>query len=138
MVLRIELKPGERLFIGTSVLKNGGNRTHLGVEGDLPILRDRDVIEESTCDTPIKRLYASIQKAYLSGSKLEAQAGYALNLAGACKLGELSSDLAEELGRLASADGFRALRLLRPFLPLDSFPKVDRSDAPKLNDRKRM
>jgi flagellar protein FlbT len=138
MVLRIELKPGERLFIGTSVLKNGGNRTHLGVEGNLPILRDRDVIEESSCDTPVKRLYACIQQSYLSGSDPEAQPAYALNIVGACQNGELSVDLAEELGPLASKDGFRALRLLRPFLPPEAFPTIDRSDAPKLNDRKRM
>ena len=142
MVLRIELKPGEKLFIGKAILQNGGNRTHLGIDGKLPMLRDRDFVEESVCTTPITRLYACIQDAYLAGSDPVAQTAYALNLVGACKKGEISVGIAKELGPLASKDGFKALRLLRPFLPADAFPLTDRnlfpSNALKLNDRKRM
>jgi flagellar protein FlbT len=39
MALKVELKPGERIIIGNSVITNDNQRTRLFIEGDAPILR---------------------------------------------------------------------------------------------------
>ena len=44
MPLRVELKPFERIVIGETVLVNSGTRTSFLIDGDAPILRERDTI----------------------------------------------------------------------------------------------
>lgn len=65
MALKVELKPFERIIIGTSVVTNGEHRTRLYVEGDSPILREKDILTPETADTPAKRVYLAIQMMYL-------------------------------------------------------------------------
>ena len=67
MALKVELKPGERIIIGTSVITNDHQRTRLFIEGDAPILREKDVMTPKTADTPAKRLYLAVQLMYLGG-----------------------------------------------------------------------
>ncbi len=43
MALQVELKSGERIFIGESLITNMQERIRLYVEGSAPILRERDV-----------------------------------------------------------------------------------------------
>jgi flagellar protein FlbT len=63
--LRVELKPFERIVIGETVLVNSGTRTSFLIDGDAPILRERDTITPETADTPAKRLYLCVQTMYL-------------------------------------------------------------------------
>jgi flagellar protein FlbT len=65
MPLRVELKPFERIVIGDSVIINSGTRTCFLVDGDAPILRDKDTVTAETADTPAKRLYYCVQMMYL-------------------------------------------------------------------------
>ena len=65
MPLRVELKPFERIVIGESVIINSANRTCFLVEGEAPILRERDTINADTADTTAKRLYLCVQTMYL-------------------------------------------------------------------------
>jgi flagellar protein FlbT len=65
MPLRVELKPFERIIIGESVIINSGTRTSLLIDGDAPILREKDTITADTATTPIKRLYFCVQMMYL-------------------------------------------------------------------------
>jgi flagellar biosynthesis repressor protein FlbT len=67
MSLKVELKPGERLIIGTAVVRNGEQRTRLFIEGDAPILREKDILTAGTADTPAKKIYLSVQLMYLQG-----------------------------------------------------------------------
>jgi flagellar protein FlbT len=67
MALKVELKPGERFILGTAVVTNGGQRSRLFVEGDIPILREKDILTTETADTPAKRIYLAIQVMYLDG-----------------------------------------------------------------------
>ena len=140
MALRIDLGPGEKLFIGQTILTNGGSNSHFALDGVAgPVLKERDTIDEKDCDTAIKRLYASIQRAYLHGSSSETESAYALNIGAACMQGHLSLEMAEELGRLTSSDGFKALKFLRPLLPPDTLARAGNvsniTDAPKLGQR---
>jgi flagellar biosynthesis repressor protein FlbT len=65
MPLRVGLKPFERIVIGDSVLINSGTRTSFLIDGEAPILRERDTINAETANTPAKRLYLCIQTMYL-------------------------------------------------------------------------
>jgi flagellar protein FlbT len=63
--LRVELRPFERIVIGETVLINSGTRTSFLIDGDAPILRERDTITAETANTPVKRLYLCVQTMYL-------------------------------------------------------------------------
>jgi flagellar protein FlbT len=64
MALKVELKPGERILIGDSVITNGAQRTRFLIEGKSPVLRERDIITAAQADTPAKRVYLAILLMY--------------------------------------------------------------------------
>jgi flagellar protein FlbT len=66
MALRIELKPGERILIGESVLVNHDQRASFLIEGNAPILRERDIMTPEQANTPAKRIYLAVQLMYTS------------------------------------------------------------------------
>lgn len=66
MALVIDLKPGEKILIGSAVITNDSQRTRLHIAGDAPILREKDVMKEEESDTPCKRIYFIIQCMYLA------------------------------------------------------------------------
>lgn len=70
MPLRIELKPGEKVFLGGAVLENGSSRSQFTVLNDVPVLRERDILTEKTADTPCKRIYLTIQLMYMDEQNL--------------------------------------------------------------------
>ena len=65
MPLRVELKPFERIIIGETVIINSGTRTSFLIDGEAPILREKDTVTAETADTPVKRLYFCVQMMYL-------------------------------------------------------------------------
>ena len=65
MALRVELKPFERIIIGQSVVTNSETRTSLLIDGEAPILREKDILTAETANTPVKRLYLCVQMMYL-------------------------------------------------------------------------
>jgi flagellar biosynthesis repressor protein FlbT len=65
MPLRVELKPFERIVIGETVIINSGTRTCFLIDGEAPILREKDTVTAETANTPAKRLYFSVQMMYL-------------------------------------------------------------------------
>lgn len=65
MSLKVELKPGERIIVGTAVLRNGDQRVRFFIEGEAPILREKDILTPATADTPAKNVYLAIQLMYL-------------------------------------------------------------------------
>src|ERR1700694_4292258 len=65
MPLRVELKPFERIIIGESVIINSGTRTSFLIDGEAPILREKDTVTAETANTPVKRLYLCVQTMYL-------------------------------------------------------------------------
>jgi flagellar protein FlbT len=69
MALVIDLKPNEKLIIGSSVVINDKQRTRLRIEGDAPILREKDTLLPEDATTPSKRLYLTIQDMYLADSR---------------------------------------------------------------------
>ena len=66
MALRIELKPGERLLIGESIITNGDQRAHFLINGSAPILRENDIMTVKRAVTPAARIYLAVQLMYTS------------------------------------------------------------------------
>ncbi len=66
MALKVELKPGERIIVGESVVTNGDQRTRLVIQGTAPILRERDIMTPERADSPAKRIYLAVQLMYTS------------------------------------------------------------------------
>lgn len=71
MALVIDLKPGEKILIGTAVITNDTQRTRLHISGEAPILREKDVMKEEEADTPCKKIYFIIQCMYMSPNPRE-------------------------------------------------------------------
>ena len=44
MALKVELKPNERIIVGNAVIRNDEQRTRLFIEGEAPILREKDIL----------------------------------------------------------------------------------------------
>lgn len=66
MALVIDLKPGERVIIGEAVITNDHQRTRLHIQGDVPILREKDILRVEEADTPCKKLYLAVQLMYVA------------------------------------------------------------------------
>src|SRR5450631_1256066 len=66
MALKVELKPGERIFIGECVITNDDQRTRLLIDGTAPVLREKDILTAPRANTPAKRIYLAVQLMYTS------------------------------------------------------------------------
>src|SRR5687767_5841802 len=66
MALKVTLRRGERLFIGGSSIRNENQSTVLLVDGNDPVLREREMLSAETADTPAKKLVLALQHIYLS------------------------------------------------------------------------
>ncbi len=66
MALKVELKPGERIIIGDCVVTNADQRARLLIEGETPILREKDILTAQRADSPAKRVYLAVQLMYTS------------------------------------------------------------------------
>ncbi|POR53931.1 flagellar biosynthesis repressor FlbT [Bosea psychrotolerans] len=66
MALKVELKPNERIIIGQVVIRNDEQRTRFFIEGDAPILREKDILTAANADSPAKKIYLAIQLMYLA------------------------------------------------------------------------
>ena len=96
MPLRVELKPFERIVIGESVIINSASRTCFLVDGEAPILREKDTITAETADTTAKRLYLCVQTMYLKNDPEPYRATY-LGL-----LEELAQELPDDRDLIAA------------------------------------
>ncbi len=64
MALKIELKPNERILLGDCVITNTGQRTRLVIEGQVRILREKDIMTLSRADSLAKLIYLAVQFIY--------------------------------------------------------------------------
>ena len=76
MALKVELKPGERFILGQSVITNGDSRSTLAIEGNEPILREKDIMRPADADTPAKKIYLVVQLMYLAADPRAQHAMY--------------------------------------------------------------
>jgi flagellar protein FlbT len=72
MGMVVELKDGEQILIGDCAVVNKENkRVRLYIEGNLPILRQKDALKKEDVDSPTKILYFALQNLYLSSNSPE-------------------------------------------------------------------
>jgi flagellar biosynthesis repressor protein FlbT len=64
MALKVELKPNERILIGEAAVTNCNHKTWLLIEGDAPILREKDILTPAHADSPAKRIYLAVLLMY--------------------------------------------------------------------------
>jgi flagellar protein FlbT len=76
MALKVELKPNERIIIGSVVIRNDEQRTRFFIEGEAPILREKDILTAANADSPAKKIYLSIQLMYLAQDPTHQHATY--------------------------------------------------------------
>ncbi|UFZ01789.1 flagellar biosynthesis repressor FlbT [Bradyrhizobium ontarionense] len=131
MPLRVELKPFERIVIGDSVIVNSNTRARFIVEGDAPILRERDTVTAETADTPAKRLYLCVQTMYLKNDAIRYRASYL-----AC-MGDLDSAmpgvarLVEAVDRHVTAGAlYKALKEIRALIEREDSAAVQAEAVP--------
>src|SRR5258708_10756824 len=65
MEVEVELKAFERIVIGGSVSPSSDSRPRFMIEGEAPILREKDILTAEMANTPVKRLYLCTQMMYL-------------------------------------------------------------------------
>ena len=66
MALIIDLKPGERIIVGKALITNDAHRARIHIEGEAPILREKDILKQEDIKTPCERVYMTLQLMYLS------------------------------------------------------------------------
>ena len=72
MALKVELKPHEKIIIGSCVITNTDQRARLLIDGEgIPVLREKDILTPATADTPAKLLYLAVQLMYISPNPAE-------------------------------------------------------------------
>ena len=69
MPLRLKLKPQERVIIGGAAIQNGGARTEIFIENEVPVLREQDILSPSAVRTPCQRVYLSLQLMYVEPAR---------------------------------------------------------------------
>jgi flagellar protein FlbT len=70
MALKISLKPQEKLIIGGAVVVNGGTRSDLVLENNVPILREKDIMSIKDADTTCRKIYFVVQLMYVDEKNL--------------------------------------------------------------------
>ena len=71
MALRITLKPQEKMILGGAVITNGnGFRCNLIIENKVPILREKDILNENEANSLCRQIYFVIQLMYIDEENL--------------------------------------------------------------------
>lgn len=118
MALKIVLKSGERLLMGTSsLLVPSHDYVTLIIEGDIPVMKEHEAITLDEADSPARQLYYHVQQLYLSGD--DAHAEKAERLAESfCKYDASSPDARELLKLLKGGALYKAVKAARRIMRL--------------------
>jgi flagellar biosynthesis repressor protein FlbT len=121
MPLRFDLGPFESLFIGKSVLTNHGDRTTFVLEGEIPILRAKDVLSPQLAATSLERLYCCVQQMYLEEDVEKYRGSYlALAVKALSENSNLHVDLQTADQMVKSGQFYRALKGLKKLIGVNS------------------
>ena len=128
MPLRFDLGPFEKLHIGKTVLLNSHERAYFAFEGDVPIMRGKDVLQPELARNSLEKLYCCIQKIYLEEAFTEQQGSYlALMVEALSEEPSLHSELKEVDALVFGREPFKALKRLKKLIRPAAFV-VERSE----------
>ncbi len=117
MPLRVELKPGERIIIGQSVITNSDTRTAFLIDGDAPIMREKDILTAETATTPVKRVYLCVQMMYLENDIPAYQELYLGFIKELIEAVPSFRETIEDVSKLSLSGAlYKALKELRPLI----------------------
>jgi len=117
MTLKVELKPGERIIIGTAIIRNGDSRARFHIEGEAPILREKDILTPATADSPAKKIYLAVQLMYLSGDLSAHHQFYFPLVQDFLKAAPSSLRLIAEINsRILAGDLYKALKVVKELI----------------------
>jgi flagellar biosynthesis repressor protein FlbT len=117
MTLKVELKPGERIIVGTAVIRNGETRARFEIEGEAPILREKDILTPATADSPAKKIYLAVQLMYLSGDLSAHHQFYFPLVQDFLKAAPSSLPLIAEINnRILAGDLYKALKAVKELI----------------------
>ncbi|SDH35208.1 flagellar biosynthesis repressor FlbT [Roseospirillum parvum] len=124
MPLKLSLKPGEKVLIGSAVVANGPHKNELVILNRVPVLREKEIITPEEADTPAKKLYVTILNMYVNPDReREFHQVYFLLLN---QLVHMSTDMRmidlvlDVSKRIIAGDHYRALKLCRKLIDHES------------------
>jgi flagellar protein FlbT len=121
MALKVELKPDERIIIGQALIRNGDQRARLFIEGDAPILREKDILTSKTADSPAKRIYLSVQLMYLTQDIAKHHTIYFELVRDFLQAAPSSLPLIDDINnRILSGDMYKALKIAKKLIDYES------------------
>ena len=112
MALKVDLKPHEKIIIGSCVITNTDQRARLLIEGErTPVLREKDILTPATADTPAKLLYLAVQLMYISPDPQQHHAVYFDLMRHVLTTTPTAAPVIEEINDyILSGDYYRALK----------------------------
>lgn len=117
MPLKVELKPGEKVILGTAVITNGDTRARFILDGNTPLLREKDILKPETADSPAKLVYLAVQMMYLHQDIEKHHADYfklVTQLLTAAP--SLSGEIANVNNNILTGELYKALRAARALI----------------------
>ncbi|MBF0677309.1 MAG: hypothetical protein IR164_00050 [Devosia sp.] len=133
MSLRIVLKPGEQLYIGSArVSVDSPSQTRLIIEGELPVVRERDYLAVEKANSTARKLYLVLQLAYLN-SDFGSQRDEYFRLAGMLMSEKpaASSYIVAINSRLGEQKLYAALKEARALVQSDEGQTSSEADSPQ-------
>ncbi len=112
MALKVELKPHEKIIVGSCVITNTDQRAKFLIEGErLPVLREKDILTPDSADTPSKLIYLAVQLMYISHDPQEHHAVYFDVMRDFLSAVPSAAGMVEEINNcILSGDYYRALK----------------------------
>ncbi|KFC67127.1 Flagellar protein FlbT [Bosea sp. LC85] len=121
MALKVELKPNERIIIGQVVIRNDEQRTRFFIEGEAPILREKDILTAASADTPAKKIYLAIQLMYLAQDPTHEHETYFALVRDFMKAAPSSLPHMTEINnRILSGDLYKALKAAKQLIAYEA------------------
>ena len=117
MPLKIELRPKERVILGDCVVTNGDRRARLAIDGDVTILREKDIMSLSRADSLAKLVYLAVQFIYTAKRPREHEALYFRLAAEFLKAAPDAKPLIENINnRILTGEPYKALKEARKLI----------------------
>ncbi len=122
MALRFDLGPFEDLFVGKCKIKNSHERSLFAIYGEMPILRGKDVLIETSLRCGMDKLYFCVQQMYLEEAYQKYQGSYLQLVAQTMRENPmLHADIQAVDELVQTADFYKALRSLKKLVRQEAF-----------------
>ncbi len=114
MALKVELKPGEKLIVGETLITNDKQRARFFIQGDAPILREKDILLPEDASTMAQQVYLAVQVMYLKQDITVTQKEYFDVIGKILQAAPSTRDLISEISSaILREELYRALKLAK-------------------------